>query len=159
MRSCQLCVSLPEKVPVARGSPPAPSHRWPVTVPGLTRYTRTPVMFMFCDDVNLTPSSTPGPARLPSPPSVQQKLFVSREKLPQSVCAAVNVEDHKPGTLVPAADADCVTLSAASANTLSAITTFRTRTSIPLCTARANAGLPRDSARKAAPCARGFSHD
>src|SRR4029077_2407136 len=127
MRSCQLCVPLPPKVPVARGSPPAPSHSWPVTVPGLTRYTRTPVMFTLCEDVNLTPSSTPGPAMLPSPPPVQQKLLASREKLPQSVAAAVNVEDHKPGALVPAADAVCVTVSAASANTLSVITLCRTR--------------------------------
>src|SRR6516162_9681921 len=104
VRSCQLCVSLPEKVPVARGAPPAPSHRVPVTVPGLTRYTRTPVMFTLCEDVNLTPSSTPGPAVLPSPPCVQQKLLVSREKIPQSVCAAVNVEGHKPGAVVTAAE-------------------------------------------------------
>src|SRR5262249_22771259 len=48
--------------------PPASSHRWPVTVAGLTRYARTPVIFTLCEDVNLTPSSTPGPARLPSPP-------------------------------------------------------------------------------------------
>src|SRR6516164_3317932 len=131
MRSCQLCVSLPEKVPVARAGPPAPSHRVPVTVPGLTRYTRTPVMFTFCEDVNLTPSSTPGPAWLPSPPSVQQKLLASREKPPQSVCAAVYVEDHKPGASVVAADAVCATVSAASANALSVITMCRTRTSIP----------------------------
>ena len=88
-------------------------------------------MFTVCEDVNLTPSSTP--AGRPSPPSVQQKLLVSREKLPQSVCVAVYVEDHNPGALVvPAADAVRVTVSAASANTLSVITMCRTRTSIPL---------------------------
>src|SRR4029077_1766966 len=110
-------------------------------------------MFTLCDDVNLTPSSTPVP-ELPSPSFVQQKLLVSREKLPQSVAVAVYVEDHKPGTAVAAAaDAVCVTVTAASANTLSVITMCRTRTSIPLCTACANAGVPRDSAW-AAPCAR-----
>jgi hypothetical protein len=87
---------------------------------GLTRYTRTPVMSRVCDDVNLTPSSTPGPARLPSPPSVQQKLLVSREKLPQSVCAAVNAEDHKAGPVVPAADAVCVVGDCLLARTRSA---------------------------------------
>ena len=84
-------------------------------------------MFTLCEDANLTP----GPARLPSPPSVQQKLLASREKIPQSVTAAVYVEDHNPGTLVTAADAVRVPVSAASANTLSVITMYRTRTSIP----------------------------
>jgi hypothetical protein len=88
-------------------------------------------MLIFCDDVNFTPSSTPGPARLPSPPSVQQKLLSSREKLPQSVTAAVCVEDHKACANVPAAFAVCVIVSAASANALSVITMSRTRTSIP----------------------------
>src|SRR5262249_53076275 len=93
-----------------------------------------------------TPSSTPGPARLPSPPSVQQKLLMSREKVPQSVRAAVNVEGHKPGTLVSAADAGCVTVSVASANTLSVITMCRKRTCIPSLERPARAQAPRDSA-------------
>jgi hypothetical protein len=44
----------------------------------------------------------------------------------------VNVDDHNPGALVTAADAVCMPVSAASANTLSVITMRRTRTSIPL---------------------------
>ena len=100
----------------------------------------------------MTPSSTPGPPGPPSPPCVQQKLLVSRGKLPQSVCAAVYVEDHKPGAVVPAADAVCVTVSAASANTLSVITMCRTRTSIPpLHGPRERRPHPRDSAQGAAP--------
>jgi len=69
-------------------------------------------------------TSVHGQPFLPSPPpSVQQKSLGSRERLPQSVAAAVNVEDHKPGTSVPEADAVCVTVSAASAsaNALSVI--------------------------------------
>src|SRR5262245_29230053 len=82
-------------------------------------------MFMLCEERNLTPSSTP-PA-LPSPPCVQQKLLVSREKVPQSVCAAVYVEDHKPGKVVLVADAVCVTVTAPTANALSPITMCRIR--------------------------------
>jgi hypothetical protein len=133
MRSCQLCVALPEKVPVARGAPPAPSQRCPVTAPELTRYTRMPVMLTLCADVNLTPSSTPVPGRLPSPPAVQQKALVSRENAPQSVGVAVYVGDHNPGALgVSAAVALWVGLSAMSASPLSVISICRTRTAHPL---------------------------
>src|SRR3954454_2753209 len=84
------------------------------------------------EDVNLTPSSTPGPAGLPSPPFVQQKLLLSRGNRPQSVGAAVLLDDHNPGVLVVCAPvAVCVTLSSVSANTLSVTTTCRTRTSVP----------------------------
>src|SRR5262249_5835602 len=132
MRFCQLCVSLPEKVPVARGGPPAPSHSSPVTTPGLTRYTRTPVMSTLSEDVNLTPGSLPGPAELRAPPVGQQKLLASRTKYPQSVVAARYVDGHTPGTLVTAADAGSVAASAASAKKLSMITMFRVRTYFPL---------------------------
>src|SRR5262249_57701353 len=83
-----------------------------------------------------------GAGRLPCPPAVQQKLLVSREKDPQSVGAAVNGEGHKPGTLVSAADAVCVTVSVASANTLSVITMCRKRTCIPSLARPARAQAP-----------------
>jgi len=71
----------------------------------------------------------------------------------------VYVEDHKADALVPAADAVCVPVSAASANTLSVITLCRTRTSIPPCTACANAGpRPVTPPRGGATSVRPFSY-
>src|SRR5262245_66307851 len=105
-------------------------------------------MVMLCEDMNLTPSSTPTPVGLPSPPAVQLKLPASVGKLAQSVSAAVDVDDHRPCANVPAAYAVCVMVSAASANALSVIAMNRTRTSIPsLHGLRERRSPPRDSAR------------